>query len=298
MKNSWNIVKKTIALSIPYQIRQVIPECIYKHVHFKGKFSARLNGRVLFELWSNGYMIENQIFWKGVENSHEKLSLKLWIKLITDLQPQIIWDIGSNTGIYGLVGKTLAPNSRVLLFDPLISAIGFAQLNFDINHLEGEFHNVALGDFSGEAEVFLNKKDTFAYSVTVNKNLLNSSESNVMRINVKRAEEFVNNSDEIPQLVKIDVETFEPEVLRGFASINLTNTTFLIEILTNELGQQIQKILTPENFIYVNINDEKDTCRTQKNLSKSDYYNFLIIPRKMNQPQYLQIMSFLDSFQT
>jgi hypothetical protein len=164
--------------------------------------------------------------------------------------------------------------------------------------LEGEFHNVALGDFSGEAEVFLNKKDTFAYSVTVNKNLLNSSEYNVMRINVKRAEEFVNNSDEIPQLVKIDVETFEPEVLRGFASINLTNTTFLIEILTNELGQQIQKILTPENFIYVNINDEKDTCRTQKNLSKSDYYNFLIIPRKMNQLQYLQIMSFLDSFQT
>jgi FkbM family methyltransferase len=297
MKSSWNIVKKTIALSIPYQIRQVFPECIYKHLHFKGKFSARLNGRVLFELWSNGYMIENQIFWKGIENSHEKLSSKLWIKLIEVLQPQIIWDIGSNTGIYGLLGKTLAPNSRVLLFDPLASAIEFAQLNFIINQLDGEFHNIALGDFSGGAKVFLNKRDTFAYSVTVNRNLLNSTEYSVMRINVRRAEEFVNNSGEIPQLVKIDVETFEPEVLRGFASINLTNTTFLIEILSDEIGQQIQEILTPENFIYVNINDKTDKCRIQKNLSKSDYYNFLIVPRKIHQIQYLQIMSFLESFQ-
>ena len=163
--------------------------------------------------------------------------------------------------------------------------------------MDGEFHNIALGDFSGGAKVFLNKRDTFAYSVTVNRNLLNSTEYSVMRINVRRAEEFVNNSGEIPQLVKIDVETFEPEVLRGFASINLTNTTFLIEILSDEIGQQIQEILTPENFIYVNINDKTDKCRIQKNLSKSDYYNFLIVPRKIHQIQYLQIMSFLESFQ-
>jgi FkbM family methyltransferase len=298
MENCWNIVKKTVALSIPYQIRQVFPESIYKHLHFKGKFSARLNGRVLFEFWSNGYMIENQIFWKGIENSHEKLSSKIWIKLIEALSPRIIWDIGSNTGFYGLLGKTLAPNSRVLLFDPLSSAIEFAQLNFEINDLDGEFHNIALGDFSGVAEIFLNKGDTFAYSVTVNRNLCSGSEYSVKQINVRRAEEFVSNSNEIPQLVKIDVETFEPEVLRGFASINLTNTTFLIEILSNEIGQQIQKILTPENFIYVNIDDKNNKCRIQKKLSKSDYYNFLFIPRKIHQFQYLQILSFLESFQT
>lgn len=296
MKNAWNIVKKTIVLCIPYRIRQIFPECIYKHLHFKGKFSARLNGSLVCKIWSDGNMVENQIFWKGLENSHERLSMKIWIKVCQITEPQIIWDVGCNTGVYGLVAKRLSPNSKVLLFDPLSSAIKIAQKNFEMNRISGEFHNVALGNFSGKSAVYLENNETFAYSVTVGKNLTGSKKVSALEINVRRADEFIFHKTKIPNLIKMDVETFEPEVLRGFANLDLTNCLFLIEILSDEIGTQIQEILTPENFIYININDKIDKCRFQINLSKSDYYNFVLIPKKIYGKEHAQIMDFVKKF--
>jgi FkbM family methyltransferase len=183
-----------------------------------------------------------------------------------------------------------------LLFDPLSSAIKIAQKNFEMNRISGEFHNVALGNFSGNSVVYLENNETFAYSVTVGKNLTGSKKVSAHEINVRRADEFIFHKAEIPNLIKMDVETFEPEVLRGFANLDLTNCLFLIEILSDEIGTQIQEILTPENFIYININDKIDKCRFQINLSKSDYYNFVLIPKKIYGKEHAQIMDFVKKF--
>ncbi|MFN2440714.1 MAG: hypothetical protein ABR503_16035 [Chitinophagaceae bacterium] len=42
-------------------------------------------------------------------------------------------------------------------------------------------------------------------------------------------------------LIKIDVESHEPKVSKGFSQIGQFMPTILIEILSDEVGRQVQK---------------------------------------------------------
>lgn len=273
-----------------------MPEAIFKHLYPKGTFTARYFGKPSFKMYSSGAQIENEIYWRGLENCHERLSVKIWITLCEVLRPKVVWDVGANTGLYGLLARHRAPNCQVSLFEPQTSPILMAKENFLINCFDGKFHELALGNFSGKAKVFLEPDLDFAYSVTVNKNLAPEKAKRELAIQVERASTFIGDSEKVPELIKIDVETFEPEVLEGFSEIDLTCTTFLMEILDDSIAAEIENFLPSTEFIYVNINDRRNTCRFQEHLTKSDFYNFLIIPRQMNSDKLQQIKNFVANY--
>ena len=95
----------------------------------------------------------------------------------------------------------------------------------------------------------------------------------------------------------MDVETFEPEVLEGFRDLDLSGTTFLIEILSDVIAKKVERILPPKDFFYFNIDDSLDTCLFQENLTKSDFYNFLILPKKLNLSKLRTVREFLSQYQ-
>lgn len=292
----FQVLRNSISRSCPWWIRRFVPETIFKHLYPKGIFTARYFGKPRFKMYSSGAQVENEIYWWGLENCHERLSVKIWITLCEVLSPKVVWDVGANTGSYGLLAKHFAPHSEVSLFEPLRDPIEIAQENFRINKFEGNFHRLALGNFGGEAKVFLESDLDFAYSVTVNKNLAPEKAKRELTIQVERASAFIENSEGVPNLIKIDVETFEPEVLEGFESMDLTSTTFLIEVLNDSIAEAIQKFLPPSDFMYLNVNDRKNTCRFQENLSKSDFYNFLIIPKRMDSKNLQQVKDFVAKY--
>jgi hypothetical protein len=45
----------------------------------------------------------------------------------------------------------------------------------------------------------------------------------------------------LPNLVKLDVETHEPQVLEGFGKPLNASMVFLIEVLNDDLGMKVQK---------------------------------------------------------
>ncbi len=77
-------------------------------------------------------------------------------------------------------------------------------------------------------------------------------------------------------MLKIDVETHEPEVLEGLGKyLHIMKPTILIEILTDEVAVRVEAIVRDKGYLYFDI-DEKQKPSLVQHLSKSSFYNYLI----------------------
>jgi FkbM family methyltransferase len=156
--------------------------------------------------------------------------------------------------------------------------------NLVLNRMVADVFELALGDYDGEGDIFFAQGADFATSVTVNLNTtLDHSRSTPMRIKVSRAESILREyKKETPDLIKLDVETFEPEVLEGFGSLFPQDSLFLIEILSNSNAEKLSGFFPESRYNFFNIDDSKGTFRKILKLEKSDFYNILILPKAIN----------------
>lgn len=292
------LIRKTIARSTPYFIRKRIPIKISKHLYFSGQFKARLYGEKVATLISTGNQIENEIYWKGFESGHEGLSTQIWASIIVQTSPRIVWDIGANSGTYGILTKSIFPACEVSFFEPIPKAVKMIEQNLILNRIDASVFQFALGDYDGEGEIYFADGVDFAYSVTVNKDTtLNQTKSNTMQIKVARAESvIIDNRESLPDLIKLDVETYEPEVLQGFGSRFPHNSIFLIEVLTDTNANKLSQYFPSEKYDFYNINDATNTFRKTLELEKSDFCNCLVIPKAKSENISLsRIHSFVSS---
>jgi hypothetical protein len=88
---------------------------------------------------------------------------------------------------------------------------------------------------------------------------------------------FINkNAIKRIDLMKIDVETHEPQVLEGYSRyISQHKPTILIEILEQEIADKINAMVDGLGYLYFNI-DEKGSIRQTAKIEKSDYFNYLL----------------------
>ncbi|MBI1770373.1 MAG: FkbM family methyltransferase [Bacteroidetes bacterium] len=250
-------------------------ERIYKHLHFVGVIKVKVDEGSSFKIKHYGFQIENEIFWAGLTNGWEKESMKLWIKLCK--RSKTILDIGANTGVYSLVAKTINPGAAVYAFEPVTRVFNKLKDNISLNDFDIVPIKKAVSNADGVAVIY----DTLTehiYSVTVNKNLASSEvtvyeeEIETIKLDTFVSETGIQNID----LIKVDVETHEPEVLDGFLN-NLFKfkPTFLIEILNNEVGKRVNTIMQKTDYLYFNI-DENGGLRQVEEITQSDYYNYLL----------------------
>ena len=99
--------KKNLFLFI--KVIHIPKQKIYQHLVFKGIFKAKVGGSE-FNIYHTGTLIENQLFWRGIEG-FEPNSLKIWLELCKI--SNVILDIGANTGVYSLIAKSQNPASKV-----------------------------------------------------------------------------------------------------------------------------------------------------------------------------------------
>ena len=116
-------IRKLVATLIPSSLRKYVAPKIAQHLYFEGKIQVNHRGKGLLQLQATGYFLENEIYFYGLEGGHEKLSMKIWIEYCEKFNPQQVYDIGANTGIYGLVAKALNPSTEVSFFEPIAKAV-------------------------------------------------------------------------------------------------------------------------------------------------------------------------------
>ncbi len=257
------------------------PESILKHLHFKGVLSLKIRDKS-FKMQHYGYMIENEAFWLGLDNGWEKMSMGLWSKLSKECQ--VIFDIGANTGIYSLVAQTISPNAQVFAFEPVKRVWEKLQYNIHINGFQSIAVEKATSNYDGVATIYEKKDSEHILSVTVNKNLLSDETETILtEIETVRLDTFIENNDlERIDLMKIDVETHEPEVLEGMGRyLDDFRPTMLIEILSDEVGHKVEKHLKGLGYLFFNVDEEAFSIRKVDVITKSDCFNYLICQPKI-----------------
>lgn len=249
-------------------------ERIYKHLHFIGVIKLKINSQQKFKIKHYGFQVENDLFWSGLPGNWEKKSLQLWINLCKE--SNVILDIGANTGIYALIAKTINPNAKVYAFEPVKRVYEKLTYNNSLNNYDISCIECALSNSDGTAIIYdTNAEHT--YSVTVNKNL-NTTDLNTFetKIQTKKLSTFIEKETISKiDLIKIDVESHEPEVLEGMGEyLEKMRPTVLIEILNNEIGTHVQKYFENKGYLYFKIDGE--VFKTNEIRIEKNYCNYLI----------------------
>lgn len=250
-----------------------VPESVFKHLYFEDVFEVKFDsGHFLIKHY--GFQLENEIFWKGLTNGWEKISLGLWIELSKN--SSVILDIGANTGIYSLVSKSVNPTAQVFAFEPVKRVFEKLCANNHLNSFDIKSFEIAASNQDGEAVIY-DTPTPHVYSVAVNKNISGLENTITTKIKTQKLSSFIkqeklNHID----LIKIDVETHEPEVLEGMEEyLKLFKPSLLIEVLSDEVGAKIEEQLKHLDYLYFTIDEINRPLRVDK-IEKSRFYNYLI----------------------
>jgi FkbM family methyltransferase len=286
-------VLKNVYLSLPlknfYKLIRRFGKLKKKHywyLRFRGIFTVPVDASHSFKVKHYGFSIENSVFWAGLTGEWEASSMKLWIQLVKDAD--VIFDVGANTGMYSLVAKSLRPQSRVYAFEPVRRIFEKLQYNQKLNNYDTTCLEYAASNANGTATIYDLPTD-HVYSVTVNKNL-NAADVHVIPTEIKtiRLDTFINEAKiEKLDLIKLDVETYEAEVIEGLGVyLEKFKPAILVEVLNDKIGSRLQQLFEGKGYLYFTINEDTGQVTLTEHIKRDIDFNFLIcteeIARKIN----------------
>lgn len=125
---------------------------------------------------------------------------------------RLMFDVGANIGAYALLASE-PPAARVFAFEPHPATFGLLRRNLDLNQRANVTpFNLALGAHDGGV--------TFSDAPGSALNcIVADAASGAIRVACARAETVCRRHGFVPDVVKIDVEGFEYDVLKGFGGL-------------------------------------------------------------------------------
>lgn len=131
-------------------------------------------------------------------------------------QDMVVADVGANIGMTAMLFSQLA--RKTFAFEPAPSTFALLRANLDSNKITGvEAHNLGMGDHPGSQTI------TFAPSNRsggfVSDTLKLEAGHTTETIEVDTLDRFFWNRADQPDFIKMDVEGFEPRVLRGGSAL-------------------------------------------------------------------------------
>ena len=192
-------------------------------------------------------LCKSKIWLKGMLSGiYATIELKELIKGIKT--PETIIDIGSNKGQFILLIEKIYPNKNIYSFEPIKEMIN-KQKKFFAYKNNIIFHNVALGssttfkeflittrmDSSSFLKIVSDKNKSKNYDIVENRNIQINTLDNLL----------INEKISHPVLIKIDVQGYELEVLRGANNLLKKTDYLLLEVSKNEMyqNQPIEKVI-------------------------------------------------------
>lgn len=156
--------------------------------------------------------------------------------ILKSINLETVIDVGSNKGQFILLIEKLFPNKTIYSFEP-ITEILEKQKKFFHYKKNIFFYNFALGSSPSTKEFFITKRmdssSFFKINKIKNKNFEIQSKKNIQIFTLD--EVMVNKEITKPILLKIDVQGYELEVLKGSDKILSKIDYLLIEVTDSEM---------------------------------------------------------------
>ncbi|MDG1107315.1 MAG: FkbM family methyltransferase [Burkholderiaceae bacterium] len=290
-------ILRTVYRSIPFKrplilamrslgVEALLSDRLKNYLVFEGPFIVSVDGQTFHMLNGYGRDIESTIFWNGLD-AFEGNTLRWW-QILAE-RSQVILDIGANTGIYALLAKTLNPSAEVHAFEPIPRVYSILTANIALNQAAPltppiAAHCMALSDYSGEGQMF-DLPVEHMYTASLNKDI-HAERGNPMpayteQVTVQRLDHFLNSHHcERLDLIKIDVESHEPAVLRGLGDwLCRFHPSLIVEIWNNDVGAAVEAALQGCDYRYFAIMNTTIESRTHicNDFPDLGFLNYLIV---------------------
>jgi FkbM family methyltransferase len=141
------------------------------------------------------------------------------VSVLACLDCLTVVDIGANRGQFALVARRCFPQAHIVSFEPLpVPTECFRQMLGKDPRVT--VHQAAVGDASGDATIHIPEEDDSSslFPITALQSALfpGTAEVRTQTVRIGRLSEFIDaQSIEPPALLKLDVQGYELEVLRG-----------------------------------------------------------------------------------
>lgn len=267
-----------------------LPYSYLRYLAFKGPFTIKTENAGFLMVNGYGFEIEASLFWKGA-NSFETETMKIW-KMLAKSAKNII-DVGANTGVYTLFAKDANPHAHVYAFEPIERVFSHLDLNRRINkqrkfYFDFKCYRIALSDYSGQGMMY-DLPVEHMYTASLNKNVHEERGQQLQAlmeaVQVMRIDDFLHeNSIDRLDLVKIDVESHEPAVIRGIGSFLVSShPSMIVEIWNNDVGKKVEEALGGCSYLYfaINENGPKLVPHIENDYPEMGYINYLICTKEI-----------------
>lgn len=268
--------------SIFFRLLQEIKGKIKKWITPK-KVKAKIGNGKEFYLYNPSFFLETEIYWQGFENFKWEINTrKIWSYLCT--KSSIIFDVGSNTGIFSMLAKAKNPNALVHAFEPQPNIYKVLKKNNEINDFNVNCENLAISNMIGKLPFYNYGQDSFSKRNTtagsLNKKWRPNNQSSI-EVDVTSLDSYINNKRiKTVDLLKIDVETLEVEVLEGFKNhLHIFKPIIITEIQDAKIGSKIRTFFSDDNYSFFNI-DESIGLIPVNILGENKGLNYIICPNE------------------
>jgi len=238
------------------------PQSLYRHIYFDGPFDVQVLDRRLRLINGGAFEVETDIFWTGLPGAWERRSLAAWITLCREAR--VILDVGANTGVYSLVAQTVNPQARVYSFEPLPRAHESLKANVALNGYRIDCRRTALSDYDGDAVLF-DLPVEHNYTASVNRNNYPPAyDVKETPITATTLSTFIEAEQlDRVDLIKIDVESHEPQVLKGMGPyLARMKPALLVEIWNDDIGAEVEALVGGLGLVYLTTDEDSPFVRT------------------------------------
>jgi FkbM family methyltransferase len=194
--------------------------------------------------------------WLDWDNAVSILGHDLEIKqtyaalLTSDQRPNLFMDVGANYGMHSTL--FLTAGIPVLAFEPNPSCFACFRVVCELNGFSARWESVAIGNKTGKIELVYPERETWLGSVSseIVPSLMERKSVIVKEAPIKRLDDYINDIPRGNVVLKIDVEGFELEVLRGASQVlSVCKPKIIFE--TNDSRTRVDLYGAFEQFNYV-----------------------------------------------
>lgn len=264
------VVRNGIKSLYSFNTRRI--QWLMDYWHVSGQFSVTiLNYEIRLFSQANDSLSSKLYYGKNWEETE----IRLFDALCKGAKT--IFDVGGNIGLYSLIGAKSNPQSTIYCFEPNPVNIERIKNNITLNSAGDKIKVIeeAVGEYKDKLVFYLPEEDyTSDVSSFYKGHTASFSDHKLKEIKVPvvAIDDFTRTMEVSPDLIKIDVELYEFEVLKGMKNyIKKKDPLILIEIFNDVVKRklnphidgeikrgltlEIEKFLLENNYMFYLISD-------------------------------------------
>ena len=213
--------------------------------------------------------ILNPGFYKAYMNGVAPL-FELYPLLNQINQIKTIIDIGSNKGQFLLLGRSIFPAAKIYSFEPQIKYLNLQKVILGRKKIK--YFNFGLGNVKKKTNFFItNREDSSSFLKPIQLKVDKYKTKKIVKMSIKRLDKIIKKKEiKRPSIMKLDVQGYELEVLKGSKKI-LKNIDFII---TEISFKQIYKKQTTKKKLLQFLNRNHFKNKQIFNISKLNNKSF------------------------